>query len=117
MILPKPSSRILRMIALTAVVAIASIAPSFAQTSVYVLTGGNSSSDLFVADALRAAGFNVTVGVQTPSWNATQANLGSYDSLVMLNNVNWRGKMGQEGAQSISDYVNAGGGLLTGEWA
>jgi hypothetical protein len=88
-----------------------------AQTSIYVLTGGGgNSSDKRVIDALKGAGFNVTVGVQTPTWNASQANLGSFDGLVMLNNANWRGQMTNEGAASIRDYVSNGGGLITGEW-
>jgi len=115
MILPKPFTRLLIQTTALAVLAAGTISPSLAQ-SVYVLTGGNSSTDQMVANSLRAAGFNVTIGVQTPSWNATQANLSSYDSLVMLNNINWRGKMATEGAASIRDYISAGGGLITGEW-
>ena len=95
---------------------LAAVVPAQAQTSVYILTGGNSQSDLLVADSLRAAGFNVTLGVQTPSWNATQARLNEYDALVMLNNTNWRGKMGETGAASIRDFVRGGGGVITGEW-
>jgi hypothetical protein len=103
-------------LSLIALFIIAASKPVSAQTTVYVMGGGSSASDMAVVSALTGAGFNVTLGVETPNWNGTQANLGDYGAVVMLNNYNWRGKMTEAGALAIQQYVMAGGGVITGEW-
>ena len=59
---------------------------STAQAStVYVLLGGNATSDASVIDALSAGGHVVTAGVQTTVWDGTQANLNEYPQLSLQN--------------------------------
>lgn len=85
--------------------------------SVYVLSGGNSASDQAVANALAARGQSATIGPDINIWDGTQADLGDYRVVVLLNNYNWAGSdMPASGIAAIETYVSGGGGLVTGEW-
>jgi len=90
---------------------------STAQASgVYVLLGGDATSDATVIDALRAGGHVVTAGVQTTVWDGTQANLNDYDVVVVLYNFNWTSIIPVAGRTALVDYVSGGGGIVTSEW-
>ncbi len=85
-------------------------------STVYVLRGGNATSDLAAIDALTAAGHLVTSGVESVDWDGTQADLSQYDAVLILNNFNWTGSMPTAGRRALVDYVAGGGGIVTGEW-
>ena len=90
---------------------------SAAQAStVYVLLGGDATSDSDAIDALSAGGHVVTAGVQTTVWDGTQANLNDYDVVVVLYNFNWTGMIPVAGRTALVDYVSGGGGIVTSEW-
>ena len=90
---------------------------STAQAStVYVLLGGNTTSDATVIDALSAGGHVVTAGVQTAVWDGTQANLNDYDVVVVLDNFNYITVIPVAGRTALVDYVSGGGGIVTSEW-
>lgn len=82
----------------------------------YVLMGGDSSSDAAVVQALRGAGIVVTEGVAIPSFTGAQADLGDYDLVVALYNQSWATPLQQSGMDAVADYVDSGGGLITGEF-
>src|SRR6516162_8681675 len=84
---------------------------SAAQAStVYVLLGGDATSDSDAIDALSAGGHVVTAGVQTTVWDGTQANLNDYDVVVVLYNFNWTGTIPVAGRTALVDCVSGGGG-------
>ena len=85
-------------------------------STVYVLLGGNASSDASVIDALSAGGHVVTAGVQTAVWDGTQANLNDYDVVVVLDNFNYITVIPVAGRTALVDYVSGGGGIVTSEW-
>lgn len=84
---------------------------------VYVLRAGNADSDAAVQAALIKGGHDVTLGVETPMFNGTQANLDDYDAVVILNSYNYNGgSMSAAGMFALTKYLCNGGGLVTGEW-
>jgi uncharacterized repeat protein (TIGR01451 family) len=85
-------------------------------SNVYVLLGGNATSDATVIDALTAGGHVVTAGVQTSVWDGTQANLNDYDVVVVLDNFNYISMIPVAGRTALVDYVSGGGGIVTSEW-
>lgn len=119
-------ARLWRLLALaaallaTATLLVAPPPPSAAQPtappSVYILRGGDATSDAAVARALTDAGLDVTTGVATPDYDGTQANLADYDAVVMLYNANWATPLLTDGLNAIERYVDKGGALISGEW-
>jgi hypothetical protein len=97
--------------------------PSWAlATSVYVFSSGLSTEDTKVQTVLedRFGAGNVFMGVQYINFDGTQV-ISSYDAVLLLANYNWasgggNGDMPAGGQQALLDYVNAGHGLVTGEW-
>jgi hypothetical protein len=86
--------------------------------SVFVISGGDITTDNKVRKVLIQKGHTVTLGPEPLEWDGTQANLASYDVVVLLNNYNWNkaGDMPLEGQDAIVSFVNNGGGLVTGQW-
>jgi hypothetical protein len=83
---------------------------------VYVLRGGDAASDSAVINALQARSHTPIVGVETPDFDGTQANLIDFDAVVILYNANWSRPLLSAGALAIRDYVAQGGGVVTSEW-
>ncbi|MBI2891057.1 MAG: DUF11 domain-containing protein [Nitrospirae bacterium] len=85
--------------------------------SVYILSGGNYAADQAVVNALTSEGHLPTLGVEPWQWDGTQADLESFDAVLFLNNFNEaQGDMPESGQTAILNFVNGGGGLVTGEW-
>lgn len=82
----------------------------------YVLLGGDSASDNAVMNALTDAGITVTPGVAITGFTGAQADLGDFDLVVALYNQSWATPLQQSGMDAVADYVESGGGLLTGEF-
>ena len=90
---------------------------SWAGSTVYVMSGGNSTADQAVLNALIARGHTPVIGVQSYLWDGTQVNLNQFEAVVLLNNYNWsKGSMPTSGQAALLNYVGGGGGLVTGEW-
>ena len=84
---------------------------------VYVMSGGPATSDQVVIDALTARGYDAVLGAQPHEWTGLQADLADFDVVVILNNYNWdEGSMPATGETDLLNYVENGGGLVTGEW-
>jgi hypothetical protein len=83
--------------------------------SVLLLSTGVTAEDNAVVNLLTADGHTVTVGPQYQSF--TGSNLSGYSAVIMLqNNGPDGGDMPSAGQTALLNYVNGGGGLLTGEW-
>jgi hypothetical protein len=55
--------------------------------------------------------------VQPHEWNNTQARLADFKAVVILNSTNYgAGSMPEAGQTALLNYVNSGGGMITGEW-
>jgi len=90
---------------------------SWAGSTVYVMSGGNSTADQAVLNALIARGHTPVIGVQSYLWDGTQVNLNQFEAVVLLNNYNWNQPgMPANGQSALLNYVAGGGGLVTGEW-
>ncbi|MFN3649531.1 MAG: hypothetical protein ACK47B_08095 [Armatimonadota bacterium] len=85
--------------------------------TVYVLRSGSAEQDGAVEAALQEAGYSVTMGVPTPVWDGTSADLTAFDVVVLLNSYNWIStEMPSAGQRALMSYVAGGGGLITAEW-
>ncbi|NJN15601.1 MAG: ThuA domain-containing protein [Oscillochloris sp.] len=85
-------------------------------SSVYVLRGGDAATDTAVVNALRAAGMDVTTGVETPEFSGSEANLPDFDAVLVLYNQNVARVLAPAGVAALVEYVQAGGGLVSSEW-
>jgi len=83
---------------------------------VYILRGGDPASDNAVAQALQERGHVPTLGVETPDWNGSQANLNDFDVVVILITANWARALSSQGIEAIRNYIVNGGAVVTGEW-
>jgi hypothetical protein len=92
--------------------------PVIQPATVYVLASGNAGADQAIMEVLRAGGHQPTLGVGFNVWDGTQADLSSFDVVVLLDNFNFNvnaGLMLYAGASAVEAYVAAGGGVLTCE--
>jgi hypothetical protein len=90
--------------------------PVIQPATVYVLSSGNAGADQAIMDALRTGGHQPTLGVRFDDWDGTQADLSSFDVVVLLKNFNFNtDAMLDAGASAVEAYVAAGGGVVTGE--
>ena len=92
------------------------ICSSAEASTVYVLRGGDPTSDAASIDALTARGHLVTSGVESAEWDGTQADLSQYAVVLVLNNFNWSSSIPAPGRAALVDYVGGGGSLVTSEW-
>jgi hypothetical protein len=105
------------LISMTALVALGRAAPS-QSTSALVLSSGNAAEDAAVVNVLESFGHLADVGPQYINFDGT-TSLAGYESVVLLTNYNWNtvpARMPAAGQTQLLNYVNAGGGLVTGEW-
>jgi hypothetical protein len=83
--------------------------------SVLLLSTGVAAEDNAVVNLLDADGHTVTIGPQYQSY--TGSSLSGYSAVILLqNNTGIGGEMPVGGQTALLNYVNGGGGLLTGEW-
>ena len=87
-----------------------------ADRTVLILGSGNLAGDQTAEAVLDTAGFDADLGVQSALWNGEQFDLEAYEAVVVLNSFNWRTDIPVAGQQALIDYVEEGGGLVTGEW-
>jgi hypothetical protein len=57
--------------------------------SVYVLSGGDATTDQKIKTLLEDAGHTVSLGVSSVLWDGTQADLNDFDVVILQNNFNW----------------------------
>jgi hypothetical protein len=90
--------------------------------TVLVFSGSDGSapgdrSDQAVVDALRHQGYAVQLTTTPDQWDGSQEDLSSYDAALLLNGYNRdTGDMPEPGQQALREFVESGGGLVTGEW-
>ena len=83
--------------------------------SVLLLSTGIPTEDNAVVNLLTADGHTVTVGPDY--FTFTGGSLSGYSSVILLQNNNVTGlPIPDAGQTALVNYVNGGGGLLTGEW-
>lgn len=92
--------------------------PAVAQPSarVYLLRGGELSSDIAMLAALRARGFAVDNGVELADFDGSQVTLDDYDLLVALSTLDHDSALSEQGVAAINSYVQSGGALLANGW-
>jgi hypothetical protein len=85
--------------------------------NVLLLSTGVTANDTAVVNLLDADGHTVTVS-STPYYDYTGSpSLSSYSAVILLQNNNGDGDpIPAAGQTALLNYVNGGGGLLTGEW-
>ncbi len=84
---------------------------------VLLLSTGVTAEDNAVVSLLTADGHNVTVGPDYYNYTGTGPSLSGYSSVILLQNDNGTGdNIPPAGQTALVNYVNGGGGLLTGEW-
>lgn len=84
--------------------------------NVYVMSGGDATTDAAVVAALTSQGHTATLGVQYINFDGTQS-LAGFETVYLQANFNWSsGAMPAAGQQALVNYVNGGGRLVTSEW-
>jgi hypothetical protein len=86
--------------------------------SVLVTPTGSSTADASVSSVLSAAGHTVTFASQQWHQFDGSQDLGGFDAVLLLSNYNWASgsDMPDAGETALRDFVQSGGGLVTGEW-
>jgi len=85
---------------------------------VYVMSSGDADTDQAVINALVARKHIPVLGPQVGDWDGTQTDIYGYNVVVLQNSHNWSssGSMPVSGENALIDFVDSGGGLVTGEW-
>jgi hypothetical protein len=84
--------------------------------NVLVISSGDPGIDNGVIQALETRGHTVTLGPPYTEFDS-DVDLAPYDTVYFQANINWNtGDMPPEGQESLYDFVDSGGGLVTGEW-
>lgn len=113
-----------RVFLLGAVLSTASSAFSVTSTALaaglFVFSSENPSQDTALVNALTSAGHSVTLG-QSAGTFTSATSLAGYDVVFFQANYNWAslsgsGDMPLDGQESLLNFVEAGGGLITTEW-
>jgi hypothetical protein len=101
------------LVVLAATLMLSSPAPG---AVVYMLSSGNTGLDAQTETTLESYGHVVDIGVQYHQFDGSQS-LAGYECVLFLNNANWgMGDMPAAGQTALVDFVESGGGLVTGEW-
>jgi hypothetical protein len=97
-----------------AVLGLTAAAPA---VNVLVISADNPTLDSAVVAALEAGGHTVTLGPDFSNFTE-QTSLDGIDVVYLQSNSNFSNPdMSQAGQQALLDFVDAGGGLVTCEWA
>jgi hypothetical protein len=91
--------------------------PALGALSVYISSNGDAADNTALQNLLTSAGYSWTMGVAPASLSGT-TNFGSADVILL----NMGGSATPQliptaGQNNLVAFVNAGGGLVTGEWA
>lgn len=90
--------------------------PSWALAlAVYYMPSGNSSQDTAIQNVLTGAGYSVTTGVNFYEFDGSQS-LSGYNVVLFTAAQIWDKDMPSPGQTALKNFVNSGGGLITGEW-
>ena len=82
---------------------------------VLILSSGDSALDTAAQNVFTSAGHTATIGPQYTTF--TGAELSGVQTVLFLANANWSsGDMPLAGQTALVNFVNGGGGLVTGEW-
>lgn len=84
--------------------------------SVYLFSSGDNTWDNALSTALTTYGHNVTLGVQFVEFDTE--NISAFDVALLTAGPNYNtGDMPGAGQTNLVNFVNAGHGLVTGEWS
>lgn len=83
--------------------------------SIYVFSCTNAAQDQFIYDALTAVGHNVVIGQDVTTFTNLSV-VSQYEAVYVQANFNWGFNWNTAQQQTMVDYVNSGGGLITAEW-
>jgi hypothetical protein len=84
--------------------------------NVYLMSGGDTTTDIAAKAALESYGHVVTLGVGYWLFDGTQ-DLTGVDVVYLQANSYWTaGNMPAAGQAALLGYINGGGGLVTCEW-
>jgi hypothetical protein len=109
----KPGEIIMKSFALACVLVVASTAPA---AEVLILSSGDPALDEAVLGAVEQGGHEGQIGPQFFELTG-EFDLAPYDVVYLQCNFNWSGgDMPADGQESLLAFVDAGGGLVTGEW-
>lgn len=91
--------------------------PAARAVDVLVMSVGLKSIDDAAVAALEAGGHKVTVGPQYFEFT-DKVDLGKYGVVYFQANNNWfNGPMPTSGQEALASFIDAGGGMVTSEWA
>ncbi len=82
--------------------------------AVLLLATGDTTLNTLTENTLTGAGFSVTV--RSPYVEFGAGELAGIEAVVLLPNFDWIGDMPLASQAALVDFVEAGGGLITGEW-
>jgi len=84
---------------------------------VYVFSSGNTTTDQRILEVLSSGGFNPTLGIQPGEFTGSQVDLTLFAAVVLQHSHNWPNSiLPVAGENSLVEYVQNGGGLVTAEW-
>ncbi len=84
--------------------------------NIYLMSTGNAEADTAIINALQAFGHTVTLGVEKQNFDGSQSLVG-YKVVLLTDSYNWNSSgMPDAGQTALLNFVNQGGGLITGEW-
>lgn len=84
---------------------------------VYVFSSGNTTTDQRVLEVLSSGGFSPTLGIQPGEFTGSEVDLTQFIAVVLQHSHNWPNSvLPVAGENSLVEYVQNGGGLVTGEW-
>jgi hypothetical protein len=105
------------MLRISSVIVVLGVATTAQAEDVLVLSSGDPDLDDSVVEALTVAGHSVAVGPQYFDFDGT-FGLAGVGTVHLQPNANWNaGDMPEAGQQQLIDFVQAGGGVVTCEWA
>jgi hypothetical protein len=84
--------------------------------NIYMTSTGDASLDNLSKTRLESLAYSVTIGVPYTGFNGT-LDLSPYQAILLTASANWSsGDMPVNGQTALVNYINSGGGLVTGEW-
>jgi uncharacterized protein (TIGR03437 family) len=82
---------------------------------VYIFSGGDTSADNAVSQAIQDRGHSPNLGIPFSSFDGSQVSLTDFDAVVILDNNGSSGQLRAAGRSALRDYLLGGGRVVTAE--
>lgn len=105
----------MKLVCRLSTLAIACLSAGAHAASIYVFSSTNTVHDTDVYNALTAMGHNVVIGQPVTAFTNLSV-VSQYEAVYVQANYNWGFLWDAAQQQTMIDYVNFGGGLVTAEW-